>query len=58
MAEMWAAPTALRRALAEAFCESAGEVFVAPANAGQAERFVDGGGRSATRPHFTSAPCN
>ena len=45
MAEMWAVPTALRRALAEAFCESAGEVIRRARERRQAERFVDGDGR-------------
>ena len=52
MAEMWAAPTALRRALAEAFCETAGEVLRRARERRLAERFVEGGGRALDVPAF------
>ena len=43
MAELWAAPTALRRALSEAFCHSARAVLARARERRAAERFVEAG---------------
>ena len=55
MAEIWAAPTALRRALAEAFCLNARSVIERGRERSEAERFVDTQGRGAGRYPDTSA---
>ena len=55
MAEVWAVPTALRRALSEAFCHSARAVIEHARERRAAERFVeadDGAGRMGDSPAF------
>ena len=54
MAELWAVPTALRRALAEGFCHSASAVLERARERLAAERFVeaDGAGRMGDTPAF------
>ena len=60
MAELWAVPTALRRALAEGFCHSARAVLERARERLAAEHFVeaDGMGRMGDTPAFSSARCN
>ena len=54
MAELWAVPTALRRALAEGFCHSASAVLERARERLAAERFVEveGAGRMGDTPAF------
>lgn len=55
MAELWAAPTALRRALSEAFCHGAHAVLQRGRERREAERFVDGQGGKSRRTGTTPA---